>query len=126
MKALSIVMRVLFGLVLLLPVLGALGVFPAPTADLYTPQGWAFMKALMDTGYMMPLLGLTCFIGLVLVIMGRTALAAIIVAPMTVNVVLFHAFLDGTPVGALIPAGILLLCNAYFLWENRKKYKNLW
>lgn len=126
MKALTIVMRVLFCLLLLLPVLGTLGVFPAPTADLYTPQGWAFMKALMDTGYMMPLIGILCAVSFVLVAMGRTALAAVLMAPFTLNVILFHAFLDGTPLTALIPATILFVCNAFFLWTNRAKYADLW
>ena len=126
MKILTIILRVLLGLVLLLPILGAVGVFPAPTADLYTPQGWAFINALMDTGYIMPLIGLLCFVCLILVIIGRTALAAVLLAPFTVNVVLFHFFLDGTPIGALVPAAVLLLLNAFFLWSERSKYRMLW
>ena len=47
-------------LVLIMPVLGVLGVFLAPTADMYPPNGWAFMSALMAVGYMMPLVGATC------------------------------------------------------------------
>jgi len=119
-------MRVLFGLVLILPLLGALHIGPAPTADLYTPAGWNFMSALMQTGYMIYVLGLISFICLVLVIMNRTALAAVLIAPITVNIVLFHAFLDPTPALALIPAAILLVTNVYFLWLNWGRYKALW
>ena len=78
MKILHSVCRVLLGLLCIVPILGTTGVFPAPTADLYTPIGWAFMSALMASGYLMPLLGLTFFVVLACVILNRTALAAII------------------------------------------------
>jgi len=127
MKVLTIVMKVLLILVLITPILGASGVFPAPTADLYSPSGWAFMEALMNSGYMFPLLALTAAVVIVLLIMNRTALAAIILAPYTVNVLCFHLFVDGTffhPAASL--GWVLILGNAYFLWLNRKKYKALW
>lgn len=127
MKILTIVLRILFVLVLLLPVLGTLGVFPSPTADMYSPAGWAFIQALMNTGYMMPLIGLTCFVCFVLVIIGRTALAAVVLVPFTVNVVLYHLLLEGNLFSAAsIPAWALLLLNVYFLWVNREKYRSLW
>lgn len=122
------ILRVLLGLILLIPILGAFGVFPAPTADLYSdPNGWAFMSALIVTGYMMPLIGLTCALALVLLVMNRTALMAVILAPLTLNVILFHIFLNVTPVSLESSLGwALFLLNAYFLWLNRAKYKTLW
>ncbi len=104
MKILTIVLRVLFILLLLTPILGASGVFPAPTADLYTPNGWAFMSALIATGYMLPLLAVLCAVCVVLLIMNRTALTAALIAPMTVNVIMFHAFVD---TGLINPAASL-------------------
>ncbi len=122
MKVLNIILRVLLGLLILTPILGATGVFPAPIADFYTPQGWAFMSALMATGYMMPLIGLTCAAALVLVIMNKMTSAAILLAPLSVNVILFHLFLDG---GVFIPDAImgdlLFVLNAYFLYRGRKQ-----
>lgn len=124
MRILSVVLRVLFALLLLTPVLGALGVFPAPTADLYTPEGWAFMSAMMETGYMMPLLGVLCAVCLVLVVIGRTGLAAVLIAPMTVNVMFFHWFLDAAPISASSSLGyVLLVCNVFFLWKHWDAYK---
>ncbi|MEK7137716.1 MAG: hypothetical protein AAB853_05540 [Patescibacteria group bacterium] len=39
----------------------------------------------------------------------------------------FHWFLDAAPISAAaIPAYILLAINAFFLWENRGKYRSLW
>lgn len=127
MKIVRIVMRILLCLLLVIPVLGTLGVFPAPTADLYTPNGWAFMSALMASGYMMPLLGILCAVAFILTAINKTALAAILLAPMTVNVIAFHAFVD---TGLLNPAAslgiLLLILNAFFLWDNRATYKTLW
>ena len=127
MKILNVLLRILLVLVLLLPILGALGVFPPPTADLYTPPAWAFMQALMATGYMLPLITILSAVCLVLVAIGRTALAAVLLAPFMVNVVLFHVVLDtGLFSPAAIPADVLLILNAYFLWEGCEKYKVLW
>jgi putative oxidoreductase len=127
MKILRIVLRILLGLLLLMPILGVTGVFPAPTADLYTPDGWAFMSALMNAGYLMPLLGIVFAVVLLLTIMNRMALAAIILAPVAVNIICFHAFVDTGLISPSASLGIpLFLINAFFLWDNRKKYKGLW
>lgn len=127
MKILTNIFRVLLILLLLMPVLGTLGVFPAPTADLYTPNGWVFMSALMASTYMMPLLGILCAVVIVLLVMNRTALAAALLAPMSLNVILFHSFVDTGLLSPFASLGIpLFLLNAYFLWINRKTYKMVW
>jgi putative oxidoreductase len=127
MKIVSIILRIFFGLVLLLPVLGTLGVFPPPAPEMYSPPGWAFMQAMMATGYLPQLIALTCAVTLVLVIMNRTALAAVLVAPLTVNILLFHLVVDRSMFNpSTLPAWVLLITNAYFLWENRGKYRSLW
>ena len=126
MKMLSIAMRVLFGLVLTLPILGAL-VFPPPTADMYSPAGWAFIQAMTNTGYLPWLVTITAAAGLLLLLIGRTALAAVVVAPLTVNIVAFHLLLDNSMfIPSAIPAWVILITNAYALWENREKYRALW
>lgn len=127
MKIVNIIARILLGLLVLTPILGVTGVFPEPTADLYTPEGWAFMSALMATPHMFYLIALTCAAVLVLTIMNKMALAAVILAPLSVNIICFHAFVD---TGLLSPSPILgellFILNAYFLWANRAKYKALW
>jgi hypothetical protein len=128
MKILTLVLRILLILLLVMPVLGGLGVFPPPTADMYpTPEGWAYMSAMMETGFMMPVLATLCGVCALLMIMNKTALAAALLAPFTVNVMLFHWFLDPTPIGpSSVMAYILLVLNAYFLWINREKFRPLW
>jgi putative oxidoreductase len=127
MKIFTAILRTLFGLFLLIPVAGVFNLLPQPTAEMYTPQGWAFISALMQTGYMMPLVALTSFICGALFLLNHTALAAVLLAPFTVNVIAFHWFLDAAPVSASsIPAYILLALNIFFLWINWGKYRVLW
>jgi hypothetical protein len=55
------------------------------------------------------------------------ALVAALLAPITVNVMCFHWFLDAAPVSASSSLGyILLVLNAFFLWDNCDKLKKLW
>ncbi len=127
MKILSIVLRVLLVLLLLTPILGATGVFPAPTADLYTPNGWTFMSALMGSGYLIPLIAVLCAVCIVLVVMNRMALAAALLSPFALNVLCFHAFVDTGIISAPAILGDLLFAiTAFFLWQNRAKYQVLW
>lgn len=128
MKILNIILKVLLCLILIMPILGATGIFPGPTPDLYNnPLAFSFIEILMQTRYINYIMGIVFAASLVLIIIGRTALAALLILPLTVNIVSFHLFLDGglfTP-GA-IPGNILLLLNLYFLWYSRKQYAALW
>lgn len=128
MKTLSLILRILLGLLLLLPVAGTAGMMPPPTADMYsTPGAWNYMSALMEVGFMMPMIGILCFVCAMLFFMNRTALGAALLAPFTVNVIAFHLFLDAALISAeAIPAYILVILNAYFLWINREKYAPMW
>lgn len=126
-KVLHIVLRVLLGLLIISPILGALGIFPAPTPDLYnTPEAYNFIKSLYDSGYMMYMMAGVFFVALGCVITNRMALAALLILPISVNILAFHAFLDG---GLLTPGAImgdvLFLITIYFIWIHRSQYKVL-
>ena len=128
MKILNIILKVLLVLLLVMPILGTLGVFPAPTAEMYTtPEGWALIEILMSTGYIMYLIASVFAVSIVLILLNRMALAAILIAPISVNILAFHLFLEGGIFnGASVMADVLFLLNAYFLWQNRDKYQQLW
>lgn len=126
MNKLSTVLRYIWALFLLMPLLGALGVFPPPTADMYSPRGWAFMSAMMDVGYLMPLIGVLCVVCAVLLIMNKTALVAILMAPFVTNIFFFHIIDNSLFKPASLFAWIFIIFNIYFLWVNREKYKTLW
>ncbi len=124
MKYLNIFLKIVLSLILLTPILGAAGIFPAPTRDLYnTDEAYAFITML---GYISYMIAAINGVALVLMWTGRMALAMLLILPIVVNIVAFHAFMDGgllTP-GAILANAIAFL-NAYFLWQNRARYASL-
>ena len=123
-KALDIVLKVVLSLILVTPILGLTGLFPPPTQDLYnTPEAFAFIQMMGEGRYISIIMAVVHVVALVCLWTRRTGLAALLILPITVNVVAFHAFLDDgllTP-GAVL-ANIMLLINAYFLWQHRREY----
>lgn len=84
------------------------------------PAGEAFMAAITATGYFFPVVGLfEVVIGLMLVSGYYIPLALILLAPFSINFVLFHLFLD---IGGIVPGLIIALVNAYLAWEHRASY----
>ncbi len=128
MKIVNIILKVLLCLILLMPVLGPTGMLGEATRDLYnTDQGFAFIDMLMQIGYINYIMALVSAVAIVLIIMKRTALAALLILPMVVNIVAFHAFLDGGLfTGGAILAVVFAALNIYFLWQNRGYYRSLW
>ncbi len=128
MKIINIILRVVLCLLIVTPILGILGIFPPPTPDLYnTPEAFAFIEMLYKGGYIIYLMAIVFAISILLIATNRMALASLLILPVTVNIVAFHLFLDGGLLtSGAIMANILLLINAYFLWQNRLQYKVLW
>jgi hypothetical protein len=85
------------------------------------------MSALIASGYMLPLLAILSAVCIVLLILKKDALAAVLLAPMSVNVICFHTFVDTGLISPSAILGIMLfVLNAFFLWVNREKYRILW
>ena len=126
-KAIHISLKVLLSLIMLMPIIGALGVFPAPTADLYTnPKAFAFIEAMMGSGYINPIMAIVFVLSLIALWTKREAISALLILPVTVNIVAFHFILDGGPfTSGAIMGNVLLLLNGYFLWQNRALYAPL-
>ena len=126
-KALDIVLKVILSLILVTPILGLTGLFPPPTQDLYnTPEAFAFIQMMGEGRYISIIMAVVHVVALVCLWTRRTGLAALLILPITVNVVAFHAFLDGglLTAGAVL-GNIMLLINAYFLWQHRREYAPL-
>lgn len=126
-KFLDTVLKVFLTALLLMPIFGAFGLFPEPTADMYyTPEAFTFIQVLMDGKYIMVLNGIVFALALVCLWSKRTAVAALLMFPITVNIVAFHWFLDGGlfTAGALM-GNILLALNVYFLWQSKEQYRVL-
>jgi hypothetical protein len=123
-KALDILAKVLLSLLMIMPILGAAGIFPPPTPDLYnTPEAYAFIVALMGAKYLMPIMAVVFALALGCLWTKRVALAALLILPLTVNIFAFHLVLDGGMFTAgAIMGNVLAVLNAYFLWQERAVY----
>lgn len=112
--------RVLMGLPLLVFGLnGFLNFIPPPPTPL--PEGaMAFAGALVNTGYMIQLIGLThLIVGIFLLTNRFVPLALALFAPFIVNSIAFHIFLEHT---GLVMAGIFLLLELYLAWAYRHAF----
>lgn len=126
-KVLDIAAKVLLSLLMISPILGALGIFPPPTRELYnTDLGFAFIDMLFQSGYIIYVMAVVFLIALITLWTKREALAALLILPLTVNIIGFHAFVDGGLFNAgSIMADLLVILNVYFLYQNRNAYKPL-
>ncbi len=127
MKIVNVVLKVILSLILVLPILGLTGIFPPPTRDLYnTDEAFQFILTLNEVRYISVVMAVVHVLALVCLWSRRTALAALLVLPISVNVVGFHLVLDGglLTAGAML-GNVMLLLNLYFLWQQRRQYAPL-
>lgn len=126
-KVLNIFLKVLLTLILFMPILGAAGVFPPPTPEIYnTQEAYDFIAMLMAGKYILILNAIVFSLAIIGLWTKRVALAAALMFPVTLNIVCFHLFLDGGLFTEGAVAGnILFLLNLYFLWDERKEYYHL-
>jgi uncharacterized membrane protein YphA (DoxX/SURF4 family) len=113
--------RILLGLLFLLP--GTLKlVAPFETLLSSYGSGEPFMRALHSTGYLFTLLALTQIsAGLLLLVNRFVPLALALLAPIIVNIVLFHVFVVPTPRGFMMSALIALL-ELFMVYRYRKVF----
>ena len=98
---------------------GFFGFLPQPEV---TPEGGAFLGALAATGYLFPLLkGIEVLSGALLLSNRLVPLALVLLAPIVVNIVAFHAFLSP---GLALPLTIVAL-GSYLAYTRRDAYRPL-
>jgi uncharacterized membrane protein YphA (DoxX/SURF4 family) len=87
------------------------------------PAAGAFAGALFATGYFFPLLKGTEVLAGLLLLSGRfVPLALTLLAPIVVNIVLFHAFL--APAGLPL-ALVVLVLEAFLAWAYRDAFRGV-
>ncbi len=98
--------------------------FIQPPPDLVLPEkAMAFSVALMETGYMMPLIGVTLLVpGLLLLVNRFVPLALVLLAPFFVNSVAFHVALERSGLPNALIFVVLLL---YLAFTYRSAYRPL-
>jgi putative oxidoreductase len=115
------IVRILLGLLLVLA--GASKLIPMSPPPPHNEAATAFMAALVATGYLMPIIAVTEIFAGVCFVLGRfVALAAVVLVPISLNIVLFHVLLDTS--GAL-PGFFVGAANLYLLAVSFPKYQDL-
>jgi TctA family transporter len=131
MKYLNIFLKFVFSIMILLPVASLVGILLGydiqPKPEYYNnPEAYNFIKVLMDSMYITVINAIIFTVGFILLWTKRVALASALILPITVNIVAFHAFLDGGlfTAGAVM-GNIMFLLNIYFIWQERQSFKPL-
>lgn len=115
------IIRIALGLALI--VFGANKLFNFIPMEAPTGSAGDFMNSLGATGYIFPVLGvLEIIIGAMLLLKKWVAFALILLAPISINILLFHLFLgiSGLPV-----AIVILLFNSILIYKHWQQYKPL-
>ena len=115
--------RILLGLCFFVFGLNGFFNFIPPPTKAMPDDLLAFFNGIMKSGYLFQLLkGTEVAVGVLLLINRFVPLALVLIAPVVVNIVAVHLFLDrsGLPV-----ALVVLACELYLAWAHRKAYRPL-
>jgi uncharacterized membrane protein YphA (DoxX/SURF4 family) len=117
------ILRIILGLGLLFFGLSKLLHFNIMPTHIYTGEAAIFIDSLSNTGYILKVIGIfEIFIGALLLFNKWVPFALLLLAPITVNIVLFHLFLD-TP--GLIAAMVIVVLNVILIYKHWKVYRPL-
>ena len=95
-----------------------------PMPEGRTPESAAFFAALHASGFMLPLLGLSFFIGGLLLLLDRTApLGLIFLAPPIVVIPLYNTLLERQP---FTSGPFVVAIEVFLAWYYWKRFKPLW
>lgn len=122
-RILPVVARWLLGLPLVVFGLNLfLNFIPQPEVQL-PEKATVFVGALVTSGYMMPMIGITQLVVGVLLLVNRCVpLALLLFAPFIVNSIAFHVFLETS---GLPMACVFLAVHLYLAWVYRAAWRPL-
>lgn len=117
------ILRWILGLGLLFFGLSKLIHFNFMPTHIYAGEAAVFIDSLSNTGYILKVIGfLEICIGLLLLINKAIPFALILLAPISLNILLFHLFMD-TP--GIVLAMVIILLNAILIYKHWKAYRPL-
>lgn len=97
-----------------------LNFLPAPDISTMSAQAQAFWQGMLGSGYFLPFLGVMEVVGALLLLSRKfEALGALVLAPITVNIVVYHL---ATDMGSIAPGLILLVFNIIILFQHKPKF----
>lgn len=117
------IVRIVLGLALVIFGANMIHSFiPMDKPDMNTAAG-QFMYSLGATGYIFPVVGFfEVIIGAMLLLKKWVAFALILLAPISINILLFHLFLD---IPGLTIAMVIVIFNAILIFKHWPQYKPL-
>jgi uncharacterized membrane protein YphA (DoxX/SURF4 family) len=109
--------QILFGLMIIFSGINKFVAFiPIP----YEGLAGEVMAGLVKAGYLMPLVALLeISIGIMFISNILVPLAALLLAPLSINFVGFHLALD---IAGIAPAAFIFIVNVYLIFLHRNKY----
>lgn len=125
LKVLPIVAGILLGLLFVMSGIVVLfNLVPIPPIPEGTPPAY-FMAAFGPTGYMTFIKALEVLGGLLVAIPRTRNLGLLVLGPILVNILAYHAFvMDGKDLFA-VPILIIVVLALYLLWVERKAFGGL-
>lgn len=112
----TLITRILLGIILLISGLNKLlKIFPTPADSLIESFG--------QVDYIFPIVAvLEIIIALMLLSKKWVAFALILLVPLSINILLFHIYLNFS---GIVPAIIVAVLNAILLYKHRRQYAPL-
>lgn len=96
----------------------------APNEEILVIKNYIF--GMKQTGYFWPFLGvMELLAGILLISQVFAKIGAFITLPITLNIFLFHLFLEPHEIGELILVAALLIANLYLIFVSYKHWKPL-
>ncbi len=121
MNKLILVLRILLGVMLIVFGLNKFIEF-LPAIEFANPDAGVLFGALAGSYIIKTVALVEIIAGLLLVINKSVPFALVLLAPISVNIVLFHATLDPASIG---PGAFVFLINSFLIFKNWGKYKTL-
>jgi len=115
------IVRIILGLILV--IFGANKIHPFIPLPSPPEEAGRFMESLADTGYVLMVVAvLEIIIGLMLIFRLWVPFALLVLVPISLNILLFHLFLDIPAIGTAL---LVVILNGVLLYKHRRKYKPL-
>ncbi len=88
-----------------------------------SPEAADFLTSLANTGYVITIIAIfEIVIGILLLFKKWVPFALLLLVPLSLNILLFHLFLDVPSIGTAI---LVVAMNGILLYKHRKKYTPL-
>lgn len=115
------IVRILLGLILI--AFGANKIYAFIPLPQPSPEASDFIASLASTGYVLTVIAIfEIVIGLLLLIKKWVPFALLLLVPLSLNILLFHLFLDVPSIGTAL---LVVVLNSILLYKHRRKYAPL-